>query len=188
MSDDLSSVGKVILGALRGRPRSGYEIKRLVDHSTRFFWAASYGQIYPELRRLEAQGLVAGETDPSDGRRRRVYRLTPAGRGALRQWLVRREMTNELRDEGLLKLFFADALAPAEALELVRAVRAQRREVLDRLREIEDSVPAKKGVVFPLVVLEYGIGLHQWMVDWCEELERRLARETAAGKKEVSNE
>ena len=31
---------------------SGYEIKALVDKSTRFFWAASYGQIYPELQRL----------------------------------------------------------------------------------------------------------------------------------------
>ena len=40
--------------------RTGYEIKSLVDVSTRFFWAASYGQIYPELARLEELGLVTG--------------------------------------------------------------------------------------------------------------------------------
>ena len=181
-----SSVGKVILGALRRGPRSGYEIKRLVDRSTRFFWAASYGQIYPELHRLEEQGLIVGETDPRDRRRRRVYRLTPAGRQALREWLLKPAMTKEMRDEGLLKLFFADALSSAEALALVRSMRMQRQEVLDRLREIADKVPTKQGIVFPLVVLEYGIGLHRWMVDWCEELERRLVRETAAGTKEVA--
>ena len=48
---ELSATGKVILGMLAARPRSGYEIKQLVDSSARFFWAASYGQIYPELKR-----------------------------------------------------------------------------------------------------------------------------------------
>src|ERR671926_490438 len=51
-------VAYVILGALRAEPKSGYEIKRLVDKATRVFWAASYGQIYPELRRLRDDGLI----------------------------------------------------------------------------------------------------------------------------------
>ena len=49
----------------RAGPHSGYEVKQLVDHSARFFWAASYGQIYPELRRLEAAGLVTAKDDPA---------------------------------------------------------------------------------------------------------------------------
>ena len=56
----VNAVVPVILGFLSQHPRSGYEIKRAVDRSTRFFWAASYGQIYPELRRLQEQGLVEG--------------------------------------------------------------------------------------------------------------------------------
>ena len=55
-------------GVARERPLSGYDIKAIVDRSTRFFWAASYGQIYPELRRLEAEGLVEGEDAPNGGR------------------------------------------------------------------------------------------------------------------------
>ena len=54
---ELSATAKVILGMLAARPRSGYEIKQLVDNSARFFWAASYGQIYPELNRLEDAAL-----------------------------------------------------------------------------------------------------------------------------------
>ena len=53
---ELSKTAYVILGMLRTRAHTGYEIKSIVDHSTRFFWAASYGQIYPELKRLEAAG------------------------------------------------------------------------------------------------------------------------------------
>ena len=50
---------------LRIKPMSGYEIKQAVDQSTRFFWAASYGQIYPQLRRLESEGLIEGEQVPA---------------------------------------------------------------------------------------------------------------------------
>jgi PadR family transcriptional regulator AphA len=181
----LSSVGKVILGALHGGPRSGYEIKRLVDHSTRLFWAASYGQIYPELRRLEAEGLVVGASEPRGGRARRVYRLTPAGADALTDWLTDDGMEHALRDEALLKLFFADALPPGGAVDVVRAMRKERETRLARLREIEAALPPGAGG-FRVVVLRYGIEFHQWMVDWCRETERRCL-DQAIGKAEKAS-
>ena len=173
---ELSPVGHVILGALRRGPRSGYDIKRLVDRSTRFFWAASYGQIYPELRRLEAEGLIAGTSKPQGARPRNVYRLTPRGRRALRAWLLSPEAGYELRDEGLLKLFFADALKPPEALGLVRNFRANRQLVLDRLLEIRGEKGGRMPQ-FPALVLEYGIEVHLWEVSWLQRAERRLAAE-----------
>ena len=81
----MNAVTPVILGLLAGAERSGYEIKAIVDRSTRFFWAASYGQIYPELRRLEHDGLIEGEDAPNGARPRRVYRITPAGPSRLRR-------------------------------------------------------------------------------------------------------
>ena len=174
---ELSNVGKVILGALRSRDRSGYEIKRLVDRSTRFFWAASYGQIYPELRRLEAEDLIRGTSEPRGERPRRVFRLTPRGRDALRAWLMSPSEVYEVRDEALLKLFFADALPPDEALRLVRTFRANRQDVLDRLLEIQRDAQARRPR-FPSLVLEYGVELHRWEVAWLEEVERRLVAET----------
>ena len=65
----LSPTAKVILGMVRLGRRTGYEIKQLVDVSTRFFWAASYGQIYPELKRLEDDGLLASSDASVNGRR-----------------------------------------------------------------------------------------------------------------------
>src|SRR5215210_7111998 len=106
---ELSATAKVILGMLAMRPRSGYEIKQFVDDSARFFWAASYGQIYPELRKLAGQGLIEGTDEPQGGRKRTVYRLTPAGQAALSAWHEVPADIYELRDEGLLKIFMADA-------------------------------------------------------------------------------
>jgi len=52
---DLTPTAYVVLGMIRLGKTNGYEIKQLVDQSTRLFWAASYGQIYPELKRLEKE-------------------------------------------------------------------------------------------------------------------------------------
>src|SRR2546421_7814657 len=100
----LTPTGRVILGMIALGKRTGYDIKQLVDKSTRHFWAASYGQIYPELRRLEDQGLVRGRPEPTGGRPRMVYELTDAGQQALDAWLrTDAEPLYELRDEGMLK-------------------------------------------------------------------------------------
>jgi DNA-binding PadR family transcriptional regulator len=165
-----SGVGYVILGALRHEPRSGYEIKQLVDKATRFFWAASDGQIYPELKRLQKEGLIESSEERADARRRVRYRLTPTGRAELKRWLREPATGYELRDEGLLKLFFADAISAEDALELVRNFKGEREAILERLRQIEQE----RVEGFPGVVLAYGIEHHEWIVDWCARLERRL--------------
>ena len=107
----LSGTGYVILGMLALGVRTGYDIKATVDRSTRFFWAASYGQIYPELRRLEDDRPGRGEelSHRRDGSGTE-YTLTDAGQAELVRWLEAPAQMPELRDESLLKLFFADAL------------------------------------------------------------------------------
>jgi PadR family transcriptional regulator, regulatory protein AphA len=168
---EFSPTAYVILGMLAWRPMSGYDIKATVDHSTRFFWAASYGQIYPELRRLAEAGLVEGEAT-SAGRRRTAYSLTAAGRKELQEWLAQEPRTFEQRDEGLLKLFFA-AASPATAAATLDAKRAFHEAKLAQLREIEAT---GKPQGFVHLVLRYGIESSEWMVGWCEREAERLRR------------
>jgi PadR family transcriptional regulator, regulatory protein AphA len=171
--DSLSSTAYVILGMLRREPLSGYEIKALVDNSTRFFWAASYGQIYPELKRLSEAGLVEGADSPTGGRKRTVYEITADGEEELKAWLRQPPEVFEMRDEGLLKLFFADALPPQEAVEIVRSMRGYREEMNRRLREIELTKGEEKGS-YRLLVLHCGIEYTDWFVGWCHRVEEEI--------------
>src|SRR4051794_14259386 len=98
-----TSVTWAVLGLVALDVRTGYDVKRAVDTSIRHFWAASYGQIYPELRRLEEAGWIRGAAAANGGRARREYRITAAGRRALAGWLHGTEVRIELRDESLLR-------------------------------------------------------------------------------------
>jgi PadR family transcriptional regulator AphA len=180
---ELSKTASVILGMLELGPRTGYEIKSLVDISTRFFWAASYGQIYPELARLEKHGLVRGALDRSNGRRRKTYELTPEGKRALRRWLTSEEALHiELRHEGALKLFFSDCLSDDERIALLHRVRAEHELVADQLRAIEPAAreaAESSGNRAPYMTLEFGIAYQDFIAEWCRNAERRLTREPA---------
>lgn len=162
----LSATAKVILGMLAQRPRSGYEIKSLVDRSTRYFWAASYGQIYPELRRLSKAGLVEGTDSPTGGRQRTIYELTKAGRATLGAWYALAPEHFEYRDEAMLKLFFAGAVAPERAAEIARDRAAEAAEVADELREVERSAEGKDQPAY--AVLRFGIDFNEFIAEWFE--------------------
>lgn len=178
---ELNPTSYVVLGMLRHEPRSGYEIKRTVDNSTRFFWAASYGQIYPELRRLAEAGLVEGEPQATGGRKRTVYRLTAAGRMELRRWLTEPAETFEVRDEGLLKLFFAIDAAPGRAAEILDEKRRLHEQKIARLREVEPkaAAAAASGDPFPYMVLRYGIESSESTIAWCDRARAELDSESA---------
>jgi PadR family transcriptional regulator AphA len=179
--DVLSATAYVILGMIRDEPRSGYEIKAMVDGTTRFFWAASYGQIYPELKRLSEAGLVVGIDSPTGGRRRTVYEITADGEEELKAWLRQPPETFEMREEGLLKLFFAAALPPEEAVEILRAMRAHRLAANRELQAME-PMAAEKDDPYPLMVLRGGLEFTDWFAGWCERMEAQLL-EPAAEKR-----
>jgi len=169
---ELTPTARVILGMLKLGARTGYEIKQASDISTRFFWGASYGQIYPELRKLEQAGLVTSADEARGGRKRRAYGLTAAGEQALHDWLVSEQpLEFSFRDEGLLKVFFGDVGSREELLENVRRLRRDHEVRLAHFRRIEAGVEGRDPTVR---ALEYGIAFLEWNVRWWRELEAEL--------------
>jgi DNA-binding PadR family transcriptional regulator len=173
---ELSATAYVILGMVSREARSGYEIKALVDETTRFFWAASYGQIYPELKRLAEAGLIEGADAPRGERKRTVYAITAGGQAALKDWLRQAPATYEMREEGLLKLFFAGVLPRRESAEILGWMHEHRTGLAERLRALEPMAAEKQEAddPFPLMVLRGGIEFNQWFADWCERMQAQL--------------
>ena len=120
-TEQLTPTSYLVLGLLaREGPSTPYELKRHVAATLGHFWSFPHTLLYGEPARLAGLGLLSEEREDG-GRRRRIFTITPAGLDALRAWLGQpsREPT-ELRDPGLLQLFFAD-LGPPEARGAIAA-------------------------------------------------------------------
>jgi PadR family transcriptional regulator, regulatory protein AphA len=134
----LTSVSYVVLGLVAEGATTPYDMKQAAARSVGYFWSFPHSQLYAEPARLAELGLLT-ERQESGGRRRRVYTLTSAGRESLDDWL--REPTTEqpqIRDTGLLKLFFGEGLSPEELTALAQAQEEAHRA---RLAVYEEKAP-----------------------------------------------
>lgn len=151
---------------------SGYDVKRFLEGTIAHFWNESYGQIYPTLKALEAEGLVEGRDDEGDGRGRRVYTLTLAGLAELRRWLAEPPEPDVPRYEMSLKLFFSDQLPVETTLEHLRTHRAGHAAMLDAYRGKEAELRARLAgsprLPYWLAVLGGGIRYAEMVVEWCD--------------------
>jgi DNA-binding PadR family transcriptional regulator len=87
--------------------------------------ALNAGQIYATLGRLERDGLVLGQAVPGDGRGKRVYELTDAGRAALAAWIELPVSGRRLKDEFFVKFIVVASMQLADSTQLLEG---QRRE------------------------------------------------------------
>jgi DNA-binding PadR family transcriptional regulator len=106
---DLSPSGYALIAMIDNGVTTGYAMKRQLERFASFFWSASHGQIYPQLRRLEGAGMIAGRDTVSAGRLRREYAVTATGEEQLRRYLADPpEPTIWVQNEGILRLMMID--------------------------------------------------------------------------------
>lgn len=140
-----------------------YELKRLVAASVGNFWSVPHSRLYAETERLAKAGYL-DERRETSGRRRRLYTLNNRGREALDAWLgAPAEGLPELRDPGLLKLFFG-----ADPKSLARTRWETHR---DKLKEYEARLALDRGEKprGPWLSLAAGVAHErEWVAFWSE--------------------
>ena len=120
MRPEKTTTVESLLGVLSLGPKSGYEMRQMMERSTANFWSESFGQIYPALKSMVKDGLVTVEDKSGGARAKKIYRLTDAGERRLRRWLGLPVKAQVRRNELLLKVFFGDqALRGAIAAQVV---------------------------------------------------------------------
>ena len=178
-----------LLGFLSRGPRSGYDIKKEMDSSTQNFWSESYGQIYPNLKKLAGAGLVTLDTQKQEGKPdRKVYTITPAGHKALVMWLETPPSSAPPRNELLLKLFFGQRSSPEVAARHVEEYKTQLQNDLTTYRELERWIKTEyadhPGLPYWLITLNYGRYEAEALLKWCDETLTTLDVLAAKEKKE----
>ncbi|MEE6258390.1 PadR family transcriptional regulator [Plantactinospora sonchi] len=148
----MSTLGYALLCTLHRGPLTGYDIVRRMRKPIGYYWTAQQSQIYPELARLSAAGLIEHEADAGPGpRQRKTHRLTDAGREALAAWLVEPPAPRAPRDEAVLKTYALAAADPermrgfylAEAEAYQRRLDDFRAQHADLLSRDADNPPRR---------------------------------------------
>lgn len=177
---DLPTTSFAILGLLTFDEMSGYDLTKLVNESVGFFLTPAKSQIYAELRRLESVGYVTEREVEQQGRPdKRLYRITPAGERALRDWLETSALESaEIKSPFLVKVFFGNHMRRESLLAQVREMRERDAAQLARLREIERMIKDREEMFFPYLTLRCGLANLRAMTRWEDEVIRELeARE-----------
>jgi len=180
------SLPHTILGFLNQQDLTGYDLKKIIDSSTQFFWHAELSQIYPTLKRLESRGLITSHRVPQEGKpEKKVYSITEAGRSTLEAWLREPlEETPPTKSPVLLKLFFLESLGREEAItQMARQVSAQRRRLKhfreETVRQLDQpGLPSKPGqAVLWELIRQYGELQAQTSIRWLEMAIEKLEKQ-----------
>ncbi len=161
-----------ILGILAQGPCTGYSIRKQIEEKIFSFWHESYGQIYPTLKQLHAEGLVTKTTETQEKRPdRHVYAITNAGYDSLLEWLRQPVELQPDRIEILLKLIFGRYLTPGENIQHLETHR-QRMTSTNQLyqqiaQNLRANIPEDPDLPYYLITLDYGIHTTDAIVRWC---------------------
>lgn len=165
------SLPHAILTALLEKPSSGLELTRRFDKSIGYFWSATHQQIYRELGKLEAEGLIRALSTGQPARgQKKAYEVLSAGRAELARWVSTARDPKPMRDPLLLRLRAA-AVVGTEGLEADLRRHLRLREMqLAEYQDIErrDFPPGRDALEDRLrhLVLRAGIDLETFWTGW----------------------
>jgi DNA-binding PadR family transcriptional regulator len=164
----LTTTEGVVLGLLSECERSGYDLLKRAEGSVAHMWAPAKSQLYAVLPRLVDTGLASRRTVRQSSRPdKQVYRLTRAGREAVRLWLE--TAPPKSWDELMLKVFFAELCSRDALLRQLDDYAEVQRSFLAEYRAI---TPATR---YGALTLEYGLELMPARLKWLEKAKRELS-------------
>lgn len=181
----ISRLGYAILALLARQPSTGYELSARARRPLSYFWFARHGQVHPELQKLLAAGWVRFDAAPGPGPRdKKVYSLTAAGLGMLREWVVQGPEPERKRDDMVLKAYAVWTADPAAARRLFDDQAARHSERLSTYEEGWREIESGHGGGPPPVThpdfgnyaaLSCGISYERHRIAWLQWMSRQLA-------------
>jgi PadR family transcriptional regulator AphA len=182
----LTTISYAVLGLLRIRPHSAYELAQQNSRSG-IFWSAAQSVVYEEAKKLAAQELATATTVTDGPRRRTVYAITEAGRRELHRWLSEPGGDPQVQYPDMLRVLFADAGTNDDLLAAISSIRGWARRsrhnaqriALDYLGGQPPPYPGRTHIVKLTMAYQMSVvtAVERW-ADWAEA-EARTVNDTA---------
>lgn len=177
----MTTTSYALLGLLSVQPWSTYELAKQVERSLGWFWPRTERKIYDEAKRLAGSGHATASTERTGSRTRTVYRITPAGRRALADWLGQPSAPAKLEAEAQVRVFFAEA---GDLDQLRRTLEGIRAEAQDRRDLLIDLIRAGDDPEYPFAArrhvnamsMRFQLDYHRMTADWADWALEQIGR------------
>ncbi len=168
-----------ILGLLSKRPMSGYDMKRLLDRMSGFYWSESNAQLYPVLKKLAQENKVTSALDPASGARNRIiYTITNAGLDFLKEWLLQPVDRACYREEMILKVSLGHNINKKELMRHLKDysddLQAQKKQRDKVQRHIETDHVGRDDQLYLMMTYDFSEKVIDAKLAWCEETLKKL--------------
>ncbi|HWS37265.1 MAG TPA: PadR family transcriptional regulator [Actinoplanes sp.] len=175
-----------LLAALIDREASGYDLAKQFRSSVANFWTATPQQLYRELEKMEAEGLLSARLVKQDKRPdKRIFSVTGAGRAALHAFSLRTPKPTTVRDELLIQV---ESMAHGDVPSIRASIRSHQEASRVRLsgyeQRLADILGTRSDAEFlatgsrigPYLTLQRGISFERENLAWAELALDVLAR------------
>ena len=169
---------QVILGVLMQQPMSGYDIKKVIDHSVGLFYRSSFGSLYPALGRLADKGRVS-VTELEDSKNKKIYTIVESGRIDFLDWL--KEPLDSNKNAHLIKVFFYDYLDEETRQFRLNEYEAGLRGKMAQIQAVQGIVAGELAEIenpqdyyYRVSVLGYGLQHYEMEQKWIAQIKERM--------------
>ncbi|WJK31811.1 PadR family transcriptional regulator [Limosilactobacillus reuteri] len=165
----------VILGILRNKPRTGYEINDILQNQISYFYDGTYGMIYPTLKKLEKEGKVKRETViQEDKPNKNIFSITDEGKEELKEYLESNKVEEVFKSDFLMKLFFGDDLSKQKVIELIKSEIKVKEDQIKRLENSLEHWEVQGINNLQKITVGYGLTEYRAVVKYLKEQLKKL--------------
>lgn len=156
----------ILLGFLMQREMTGYDMKQHMSYSTSYFVDASFGSIYPSLKRLEQKGFVEVKESVENGKLKKTYSVNEQGRAAFLKWLASPIAPSKSDpSSALVKIFFFRHLSGEQVDSFIEQyicdIENYKSDLLKLKKKIADKMDS-----FELCTLDFGLDYYDFILHW----------------------
>lgn len=172
-----------ILGFLNYSPMTGYELAKVFKDSINFFWHAQNSHIYLELKKLEKNGLIQGETVIQIGKpNKKVFSITDKGKKVFIEWIINnsKDETAETKSAFLIKVFFSGNVSPKQSIKMLKKYKQDLLNYAKGMETIPNNIDMYSHALDSYQTLywqftvDYGNALIKTNIDWAERCIKKL--------------
>lgn len=166
----------IVLGMVNYEDMTGYDIKKYIETGIGMFYKASFGSLYPILKKLTAKGCLQMYEKSNGGRVKNYYHITEEGREVFFDWLEQSIPLDDGRGTQLVKIYFFDQLEEGIRKQVLVNYRENNIQYLRELEKLEMNYCKSIDTdcyYYKMSVLYYGIRIVKEIIAWCNDIIER---------------